>query len=901
VREAADSLAAGKARIIAGGTDLLGSLKDNILPEYPARVVNIKSIPGLDYIAEDGEAEGGGLRVGALTRLADIADSPLIRAKYPALAQSAESVATPHVRDMATIGGNLAQLPRCWYFRKPENRFYCIRKGGKECFALTGDSRYHSAFGGRRVSVTPCAMECPAGTDIPGYLAKIREGDWDGAAEMILAVNPMPAITARVCAHFCQPVCNRGESGDGVLISGVERALGDYILANSERFYAPPERETGKSAAVAGSGPSGLSAAYFLRKAGNRVTVYDSKPEAGGMLMYAIPAYRLPKDVVRRFVRALEGMGVVFELNTRVGEELLPEDLERRYDSVCFATGAWKRPVVGISGEELTVFGLDFLVEVNQWMEGKVGSEVLVTGGGNVAMDVAVTAKRLGAERVTMACLEPRDRMPASADEIARAEAEGIVIMPSLGLGAVLEENGVVKGMELKRCVSPWDETGAFNPQYDENEKTVIRAENILMAVGQRVDLSFLSEGFQLQLNRRGLIDVEKETGMTSRKGVFAGGDAATGPATVIGSVANGRIAADGMNRYLGAAAVGGSAVGGAGGDRSAAAAAGGGVPSAGRDLGAAGGDGAANGGSTGGGSGSCGAGAADNANGVNNTDGANRAAGVNRDSGSSLGSGVVGSLTGGSAGEGTGAATGSAAGGPGGDSAGSGVIDGLASGGAAFIGFDPEGIQETKALKLKELDADKRRLDLEDSVSPTAAEAAREARRCLNCGCYAVAPSDIAPALVALRAIVVTDRRQVDAEDFFTVGLPDCTVLDFDEVVTEIRIPAPVRESLSAFVKFAFRKSIDFSVVSCAVDLSGDTPRICLGGVAPVPFRAFAAEALLAGKPVDTALAEAVGEAAVGGAKPFESTRYKTQLAKVMVKRALLAAAFGETSPEQA
>jgi NADPH-dependent glutamate synthase beta subunit-like oxidoreductase len=794
VKEASAGMAAGKSRVIAGGTDLLGSLKDNILPEYPAQLINIKSIPGLDCIGEEPGTEGGGLRIGALTRLADIAEHPLIRERYPALAQAALGVATPHVRDMATVGGNLAQLPRCWYFRKPENRFYCVRKGGKECFALTGDSRYHSAYGGRRLGATPCVRECPAGTDIPGYLAKIREGDWDAAARILLEVNPMPAITARVCAHFCQPACNRRESDEGVLIGGVERALGDYILENSDRFYPPPERETGKSAAVVGSGPSGLSAAYFLRKAGNRVTVYDAKPEAGGMLMYAIPAYRLPKDVVRRFVRALEGMGVVFELNARVGETLLPEDLEGRHDSVCFATGAWKRPVVGISGEELTVFGLDFLVEVNQWMEGKVGSEVLVTGGGNVAMDVAVTAKRLGAEKVTMACLEPRDRMPASAEEIARAEAEGVVVMPSWGLGAVLEENGRVRGMELKRCVSPWDETGAFNPVYDENETTVVRAENILMAVGQRVDLSFLSEGFQLQLNRRGLIDVEKETGTTSRKGIFAGGDAATGPATVIGSVANGHTAADGMNRYLG---VGGSV----------------------------------------------------------------------KAAGSAAGGGPDEDVNGG----------------------------GLAGGGreekGCFIGFDPEGIQETKAMKLKELDADKRRLDLEDSATPTAEASEREAGRCLNCGCYAVSPSDIAPALIALGADIVTNRRRADAESFFDVRQPGCTILDPDEIITEIRIPAPAPGSGSAFVKLAFRKSIDFSVVSCAVSVGGGSPRICLGGVAPVPFRAFAAESALTGKTVNAALAEAAGEAAVSGAKPFEATRYKVQLAKVAVKRALLAA----------
>ena len=765
VDEAQAALRDAKTRIIAGGTDLLGTLKDNILPVHPARVVNIKTIGGLDHITE----ENGELKIGALARISDIADNAAVQEKWSALAQAAKAVATPHIRDMGTIGGNISQLPRCWYFRKADNRFNCNRKGGNECYAILGDNRYHSAFGGKRCHDSPCTSECPAGTDIPGYLEKFRNGDKDGAADVIMSVNPFPAITARVCAHFCQAACNRCQTDEGVLIGGVERVIGDYVLENSAKFYKAPSAETGKSVAIVGSGPSGLSAAYYLRRAGNKVTVYDSKDEAGGMLMYAIPAYRLPRDIVRKTVKALESMGVEFKLGVNIGAEARPEDLEKQYDSVCYATGAWKRPVVGIAGEELTVFGLDFLVEVKQWMDGKVGEEVVVTGGGNVAMDVAVTAKRLGARKVTLACLEPRDRMPASAEEIARAEAEGIVIMASWGLSKVVEESGAVKGMELKKCVSVWDDTGAFDPQYDENDKTVVSAQNILMAVGQRVDLSFLDEKYQLQMDRSGLIDVNEDSRMTSRDGVFAAGDATTGPATVISAIANGFRAAGGVNQYMEVLA----------------------------------------------------------------------------------GSAAAAETTG-------------------------------------FTTSDIEGIKNGTALKYRELDAGKRSLDLEDSMTPEESEALAEAGRCLNCSCFAVHPSDIAPVLVAMGAVIITNKRALNAVDFFEVNTLSNTSLGYDELVTEVRIPALPANAKSMFKKFALRKSIDFPILNCAI-ITGDEPRVCLGAMAPVPLRAYKAEEVLRGKAIDEAVATAAGEAAVADAHPFEATKYKLQIAKTIIKRALL------------
>ena len=764
VDEAVSLLGDAQGKLIAGGTDLLGTLKDSILPVYPAHIVNLKSVDGLDYIKE----EDGVLVIGATTRIADIANSNMIKEKWAVLAQAAKAVASPHIRDMGTIGGNISQLTRCWYFRKAENRFNCSRKGGEECFAILGDNRYHSAFGGKRCHKSPCTEQCPAGTDIPGYLERIRKGDWEGAAAIFMSVNPFPMITSRVCAHFCQTACNRLQTDEGVLISGVERALGDYVLENAAKFYLPPKSETGKSVAIVGGGPSGLSAAFYLRKAGNKVTVIDRKEEAGGMLMYAIPAYRLPREFPRKAVKLLEGMGVELKLGTSVGKEYRPEELEKQYDSVCYSTGAWKRPVVGIAGEELTVFGLDFLVEVEQWMDGKVGEEVIVTGGGNVAMDVAVTAKRLGAKKVTLACLEARDSMPASSEEIARALEEGIEIMASWGLSKVVEENDKVKGLELKRCLRTLDETGVFNPQYDENDKIIINAANILMAVGQRIDLSFLDDKYQLALNRRGLIDIDQNSKMTSREGVFAAGDVATGPATVIAAITSGRKMALGVNQYLDV------------------------MP----------------------------------------------------------------------------------------------VID--KSDDSGFLTSDIEGIQNKTALKLRELDADKRHLDLEDSQSPDINEALGEARRCLNCACYSVHPSDIAPALIALSAEIITNERVLGAEDFFEVNTLSNTVLSFNEIVTAVRVPALAEGVKSTYKKFALRKSIDFPVVSCAI-VTGNVPRVCLGAVAPVPFRAKKAEDVLRGKAIDEAVADAAGTAAVEGAHPFEATRYKLQIAKTIVKRALL------------
>jgi NADPH-dependent glutamate synthase beta subunit-like oxidoreductase/CO/xanthine dehydrogenase FAD-binding subunit len=548
-------------------------------------------------------------------------------------------------------------------------------------------------------------------------------------------------------------------------------------MTHSDRFYTVPEQENGRSAAIVGSGPSGLTAAYYLRKAGAAVTVYESQDEPGGMLIYAIPPYRLPREIVRDFTGCLRDMGVRFICGQKVGADVTPEELEKLYDTVLYATGTWKRPVIGIAGEDLTNFGLDFLAEAGRWMKGKEGTDIIVCGGGNVAMDVAVTAKRLGAAKVTLVCLEPRERMPASAEEITRAEEEGITVMPSLGLSRVISEGGRINGLEVKRCISPWDEAGVFDPQYDEEDLSVLETQSILMAIGQKSDLSFLDEKYQVQVSGRGLIETLGESQLTSRHGVFASGDVTTGSATVIGAVAGGRRAASGMLDFLG--------IGGAGSDAD-------GKPEISCDC------------------------------------------------------------------------------------------------GREFLHFDAEGILREDALRLRSLDKEKRSLDLEDSSSPTIEEVRREAARCRNCGCYSVFPSDTASAIVALDAVIITSRRRIAAEEFFEVRVPGSTVLEPDEIVTEILVPAPADGSRSAFKKMAWRKSIDFPVVNCAVRMGGE-PRVCIGAVAPVPYRARAAEEVLRAETIDETVCESAGDAAVRDAAAFETAAYKIQIARVLVKNALL------------
>lgn len=536
---------------IAGGTDLLVRLKNRILKEYPETVVNLKSIEDAEYIRDEGDA----IAIGALTKLCEIEVSELIIKEMKALAEAAKSVASPLIRNAATIGGNINQDVRCWYYRYPDSvggRLDCARKDGEECYAIHGRNIYHSVMGGMSTGATMCKKGCPAGIDIPAYMEQIREGDWDGAAEIIMRSNPMPTLTSRICPHPCQDACVQKYYGDSVSIHSVERTLGDYIIANADKFYPAPEKETGKKVAIIGGGPGGLTVAYNLRKVGHSVTIYEKMEAAGGVLMYGIPEYRMPKHYVRSLVKAIENMGVEFKLNMEVGKDIQFEEIKAVNDTVFLNTGAWKQPLLGIEGEELTEFGLNFLVEVKAFMDRQIGKRVLVCGGGNVAMDVALTAVRLGAQDVTLICLEERDEMPAVLEEINRAEEEGVKIFNGWGLNKIITNvDGTVKGMDAKKCIAVCDQDGNFCPSYDECTVKLFDADSIILATGQKVDLDFLGEQFKKKIkNERGLVDIG-ENKETKTPGIYAGGDMA-GPSIAIDAIRDGVIAARNMSAYMG-------------------------------------------------------------------------------------------------------------------------------------------------------------------------------------------------------------------------------------------------------------------------------------------------------------------------------------------------------------
>lgn len=760
----------------AGGTDLLDVLRNRLLPKYPGKVVSLKGIEGLDYIRE----ENGSLHIGAMTTLNTIAESELAREKTPMLSQAAASVAAPNLRNTATIGGNLCQDVRCWYYRYPHilgGRVNCARKEGHLCSAMMGENRYHSIFGAAKVCMTPCTEGCPAHTDISAYMERLRAGDVEGAAAIILKANPMPAVTSRVCAHFCQEKCNREPYDERVNIGAAERYVGDYILEHHERFMKAPAVENGRRAAIVGSGPAGLAAAYYLRESGYEVTVYERMKEAGGCLAYAIPAYRLPKEIVRRFVSVLEDMGIRFVLETKVGEDIALETIQEENDSVLLDTGAWKRPLIGISGEELTRFGLDFLVEVNSYIHERPGSQVVVVGGGNVAVDVAVTAKRLGAPRVTMICLESREQMPAGREEIERVLEEGIEIMNGWGpleiLKETMTEEDKVAGVRFKACLRTLDEQGRFAPVYDESRLMEVNADVVFMAVGQRSDLSFLDNVCKIE-TERGRIKANDDHS-TSRRGTFAAGDVTTGPATVVRALASGKEAAVMMNRYM---------------------------------------------------------------------------------DGEPL---TVETAP---------------------------VPSGL-------VRFDPFCGQASCSNQPCILPAGQRSVNREDQRGYSEEMLKGEASRCMNCGCLAVNPSDMANALLASDAVIRTNIRTLTAGELLAAHARISDTLKKGELILEIAVPCDGDGTVAGYNKFRLRKSIDFAVAALAyryVIKNGviEDARMVLGAVAPVPLRRERAEEYLIGRKPSEETAETAAKLALEGAIPLRDNAYKIDIAKTLVKRSL-------------
>jgi len=403
-----------------------------------------------------------------------------------------------------------------------------------------------------------CTDACPAGIDVPGYLRFIAEDKPDDACKLIIEKAPFPGILGRVCTHPCETACKRGEVGDSISICAVKRYAADKAGDFSE-WMSSTAADTGHRVAIIGAGPAGLSAAFYLRKKGHQVTVFEAREKPGGMMRYGIPAYRLPEDTLDKEIEAVMSPGIDLRTGQKLGVDYEIEQLRQEgFEAVFVAVGAQLSKRIELEGSELddVDWGVEFLAAVSAGKEIAVKDRVVVIGGGNVAVDVALTALRLGAKEVKLACLESREEMPANPWEIEQAQQEGVEMLYSWGPEKISENDGKVAGIELVRCTSVFDDEGNFCPYFDDTKKSVA-ADQVILAIGQASetafcqDFCFLDDQRSLPVNR-GLITIEKSTQETEMKGVFAGGDAANGPATVIEAIAAGRRAAISIDIYLG-------------------------------------------------------------------------------------------------------------------------------------------------------------------------------------------------------------------------------------------------------------------------------------------------------------------------------------------------------------
>ena len=401
----------------------------------------------------------------------------------------------------------------------------------------------------RQKEISPCMAACPAGVGIRHNNYLIQQGRVDEAVENFKRANPFPAITGRVCFHPCESRCARAKVDAAVNINGLEQYLGDVSNGWEDSPFVLRHLE---KVAVVGSGPAGLSCAYYLASRGYRVTVFEAMPEAGGMLRYGIPAYRLPDEVVLAQVKRLEKMGVQFFYNTRIGAHAdisMAELKKRGFKAVLLAPGTTASRKIDIEGVHLpgVHWGLEFLRSIRAGEARPLKGCVVVIGGGDVAVDAAISARHLGAEEVHMVCLEDAQHMPAYPHNQADAREEGIQIHCGFGPSRILGVEDVT-GMEFIRCRSVTDAEGHFAPSFDESDTLKLEADAIIFAIGQMTEL----EGFTSTVPvERGRFKADPVTFATPVWGVFAAGDAVTGPASVVQAIAGGREAAESIDRML--------------------------------------------------------------------------------------------------------------------------------------------------------------------------------------------------------------------------------------------------------------------------------------------------------------------------------------------------------------
>ena len=396
-----------------------------------------------------------------------------------------------------------------------------------------------------------CMDACPAHTNVLGYIKLIAEGEFQEAYKLIRDTNPLPASVGRVCYAPCEEACNRGQLDEPMAIRDLKRFAADQV--NIEELEVPTVTKTDKKVAIVGSGPAGLAAANDLALKGHDVTIFEALPKPGGMLRVGIPEYRLPKEILRKEIGYIQKLGVEIRTGVQVGKDIALEELRGNYDALFIAAGAHGGMRLRVEGEELpgVIEGIRFLRAVNLGEKVEVGKKTAVIGGGNTAVDCARTAKRLGAEEVKIVYRRSRSEMPASAEETAAVEEEGIPIEFLTTPTRFFPENGNLAKMECIRMkLGEPDASGRPRPIPIEGSEFTTSVDTVIAALGQAPETEFVKE-FGISLSRRGMIEIDPETGATNIEGVFAGGDVVTGPAFVIDAIAAGKRAARSIDRHL--------------------------------------------------------------------------------------------------------------------------------------------------------------------------------------------------------------------------------------------------------------------------------------------------------------------------------------------------------------
>lgn len=406
-----------------------------------------------------------------------------------------------------------------------------------------------------------CTATCPAHMGIPDYIRAVREDNIEEGLRILYETNPLPEICGRICTHKCESVCSVGRTGEPLSIRWLKRYIADQVPASdyTRVLGSDSVEKNNRSIAIIGSGPSGLSAAYYLARLGYQVTIFEKLAAAGGMMRFGIPEYRLPYDQIDKDIEFILSLGVTIKYGVTIGKDITLQELEKQYDAVFSATGLHEGRSTRIPGtdHESVYQSIELLRKITLGEPIEVAEKIVVIGGGNVAMDITRSLARMqrqkyGKVQLIATSLETEDIMPADREEVVEAREEGAVVNPGWGPREIVIENGKIKGLKVVQCVSVFDEERRFNPKFDESNANFFEADMVVESIGQGANLSYIPADYLDQLDKdpRGRIQVDKLTFQTKLPWLFMGGDIIEGP-DVIHGIANGHKAARGIDQYL--------------------------------------------------------------------------------------------------------------------------------------------------------------------------------------------------------------------------------------------------------------------------------------------------------------------------------------------------------------